>query len=51
VDCYIWYSEEGTGGAAAHPGPSTVMAHPATASVTITYNGALLCNYNVPIKG
>jgi len=35
VGCYIWYSEEGTGQAAAAPGPllavPNVTAHPSTA--------------------
>jgi len=58
VGCYIWYSEEGTGRAAAAPSPllaiSTVTAHPSTASVPITvllYDGPLLCGFNVAIKG
>ena len=37
VDCYIWYSEEGTGQAGAPPSPllavPNVTAHPSTASV------------------
>jgi len=37
VSCYIWYSEEGPGRAAAHPSPlltvPNVTAHPSTASV------------------
>ena len=52
VGCYIWYSEEGLGGALfAVP---NLTAHPLTASVSITvllYNGPLLCSFNVPIKG
>jgi len=57
VGCYIWYSEEGTGRAAAPPSPllavPNVTAHPSTASVPITvllYDGALLCGFNVAIK-
>jgi len=58
VGCYIWYSEEGPGRAAA---PSSlflavpdVTAHPSTASVPVTvllYDGPLLCGFNVAIKG
>ena len=58
VDCYIWYSEEGPGRAAASPSPllsvPNVTAHSPTASVPITvllYNGPLLCGFNVAIKG
>ena len=58
MSCYIWYSEEGPGRAAAPPSPlvavSNVTAHPSTASVPITvllYDGLLLCGYNVAIKG
>jgi len=58
VDCYIWYSEEGPGQAAA-PSSSLlavtdVTAHPSTASVPITvslYDGPLLCSFNAGIKG
>jgi len=49
VGCYIWYSEEGPGRAAAPPSPllavQNVTAHPSTASVPITallYHGPLL---------
>ena len=39
VGCYIWYSEEGPGRAAAPPSPllavSNVTAHPSTASVSV----------------
>jgi len=56
--CYIWYSEEGPGRAAALPSPlavPNVTAHPSTASVPITvllyYDGPLLCDFNVAIKG
>jgi len=58
VGCYIWYSEEGTGRAAAPPSlllaVPNVTAHPSTASVPITvllYDGPLLCAFNVAIKG
>ena len=54
MGCYIWYSEEGPGWAAAPPSPllavPNVTAHPSTASVPITvlpYNGPLLCGFNV----
>jgi len=58
VGCYIWYSEEGTGRAAAPPNlllaVPNVTAHPSTASIPTTvllYNGPLLCSFNVAIKG
>ena len=58
MGCYIWYSEEGTGRAAAPPSPllgvPNVSAHPSTTSVPITvllYDGPLLCDFNVAIKG
>ena len=58
VGCHIWYSEEGPGWAGAPPSPllavPNVTAHPLTASVPITvllYNGPLLCDFNVGIKG
>ena len=58
VGCYIWYSEERPGRAAALPNPllavANVTAHPSTASVPITvllYDGPLLCGFNVAIKG
>ena len=58
VGCYIWYSEEGPGWAAAPPSPllavPNVTAHPSTASVPITvllYDRRLLCGFNVSIKG
>jgi len=54
--CYICYSEEGPGWAAALPSPllavPNVTAHPATASVPITvllYDGPLLCGFNVKL--
>jgi len=41
VSCYIWYSEEGTGRAAAPPSSLLavlyVTAHPSTASVPTSY--------------
>ena len=58
VSCYIWYSEEGPGQAAAPPSPllavPNVTAHSSTSSVPITvllYDGPLLCGFNVAIKG
>ena len=54
VGCYIKYSEEGTGRAAAAPSSlladlavPNVTAHPSTASVPIT---VLLCSFSVAIK-
>jgi len=56
--CYIWYSEEATGRAAALPSPllalPNVTVHPSTAGVSVTvllYDGPLLCSYTVAIKG
>ena len=58
VGCYISYSEEGPGRAAAPPSPllavPNVTAHPSTASVPVTvlpFDGPLLCGFNVAIKG
>jgi len=58
MGCYIWYSEEGPGRAAAPPSPllavPNVTVHPSTASVPITvllYNGLLLCGFNVALNG
>ena len=57
VGCYIWYSEEGPGRAAAPPSPHlaipNVTAHPSTASYgsELLYDGPLLCSFNVAIKG
>jgi len=58
VGCYIWYSEEGTGRGRNPPSPllavPNVTAHRSTASVPTTvllYNGPLLCDFNVAIKG
>jgi len=55
--CYIWYSDEGPGLAAAPPSSliavPNVTARTATVSVPITvllYDGALLCGFNVAIK-
>jgi len=52
VGCYIWYSEEGPGRAAAPPSPlvavSNVTAHPMTPTVPITalpYDSPLLCGF------
>jgi len=59
MGCYIWYSEEGPGWAAAATPPSpllsvpNVTAHPSADSVPITillYDGPLLCGFNVTIK-
>jgi len=58
VGCYIWYSEEGHGRAAAPPRLILVVPnvtfHPSTASVPMTvllYDGPLLCGFNAVIKG
>ena len=58
VGCYIWYSEEGPGRAAAPPSPllavPNVTAHLSTVSVPITvllYDGPLVCGFNVAIRG
>jgi len=58
VNCYLWYSEEGPGRAAAPPSPllavPNVTAYPSMASVPTTvllYDGPLLCSFNVAIKG
>ena len=58
VGCYIWYSEEGPGRAAALSSPllavPNVTAHPSAASAPITvllYDGPLRCGFNVAIKG
>jgi len=56
--CYIWYSGEGLGRAAAPPSPllavpNVTAHHPWTASVPITvllYDGLLLCGFTVAIK-
>ena len=55
VACYIWYSEEGPGRAAAPPSPlfavPNVTAYPSTASVPITvYDGPLLCGFDAKVK-
>jgi len=57
VDCYIWYSEDGPGRAAAPPSlllaVPNVTAHPSTAIVPITvllYDGTLLCVFNLAIR-
>ena len=53
VGCYIWYSKEGPGRAAAPPSPllavPNVTTHPSMASVPITVL-PLLCFFNVAIK-
>ena len=58
MGCYIWYSEERTGRAAAPPSPllavPNVTAHPTTASVPVTvllYDGRLLRGFNVAVEG
>jgi len=57
VGCYILYSEDGPGRAAAPPSPllavPNVIAHPPMPSVPITvllYAGPFLCGFNVAIK-
>jgi len=49
VGCYIWYSEEGPGRAAALPNPllalPNVTAHPSTASVPTSYYSMWHYNY------
>jgi len=52
--CYIWYSEEGPGRAAAFLAVPNVTAHPSTASLPITvllYAGPLLWGFSVAVKG
>ena len=59
MGCYIWYSSKhGPGRAGAPLSPflavPNVTAHPSTVSVPITvllYDGPLLCDFNVDIKG
>ena len=58
MDCYIWYSEEGTGRGRSPPRPllavPNVTVHPSTVSVPITallYSSPLLYGFTVPIKG
>ena len=58
LGCFIWYSEERTGQSRSLPRPlfavPNVTAHLSTASIPITvllYNGPLLCDFNVPVKG
>jgi len=57
VNCYIWYSEEGTERGRSPPSLLlallNVTAHPATASIQVTvllYNGPLLCDFSLPVK-
>jgi len=49
VGCYIWYSKEGPGWAAAPPSPlltvPDVTAHPSSASVSTSYYSMWHCNY------
>jgi len=54
--CYIWYSKDGTGRAGPQPAQApyslyqiNVTAYPST--IEVVYNGALVCDFNVPIKG
>jgi len=58
MGCYIWYSDEGPGRAAAPPSlllaVPNVTAHPSTATVPISvllYDGPLLCGFSVAIEG
>ena len=59
MGCYIWYSDEGTGGRGRSPprpllAVPNVTAHLSTAGVLITvllYDVPLLCGFCVPIKG
>jgi len=54
VGCYIWYSKEGPGLDAALPRTLLAVPNVTTASVPITvllYDGPLLCDFNVAIKG
>ena len=58
MGCYIWYSDEGPGRAAAPPSPLLAVpnetAHPSTVSVAIIvllYDSPLFCGFNVAIKG
>ena len=55
VDCYIWYSDEGTGRGCSQPAQAPrrctkCNTHPSTAGVPITVL-PLLCGFNVPVKG
>jgi len=55
VGCYIWYSEEGPGWAAAPPSPlltvPNVTAHPLTASLPTSCYSMWRYNYLCPLKG
>jgi len=55
VGCYIWYSEEGPGHAAAPPSPllavPNVTARPSTASVPTAYYSMWHNNCRCPLKG
>jgi len=58
VNCYIWYSDEGTRRGRSPPRPllavPNVTVHPSTPSVLITallYNGPLLCDVSLPVRG
>jgi len=55
MDCYIWYSEEGTGRAAAPFNPllavPNVTSHPLTASVPSSYYFMWHYNYFCTEKG
>jgi len=55
VGCYIWYSEEGPGRAVAPPShllvvPNVTATHQWPVYQSL-YDGALLCSFNVAIKG
>jgi len=54
--CYIWYSKDGPGRAGPQPAQApyslyqiNVTAYPST--IEVVYNGALVCDFNVSIKG
>ena len=55
VGCYVWYSEEGPGRAAALASPllavPNVTAHPSTVSVQTSYYSMWHCNYLCLLKG
>jgi len=48
-------SEEGIGGAAARPGPSSIAVPTASVPITVLlystlYDGQFLCGFNLPVK-
>jgi len=60
VGCYIWYSEEGTGGGRSPPRPLLAIPKQFNSPpingqcipiAILLYNGPLLCGFNVPVKG